>query len=380
MYIEESIEEQANAIQKAIAEIEAKASKYQQNYVAVASEKDMLDKTDPVAQKEIATAEAQIEIVEKVGAAQTKDAALATEQDLLDKADTAVQMQTTTAEAKTKPVEKEEARPTTPARHQATLDMNDLIAQEQQATAEAQIEIVEKVEVVQTNDAALATEQGMLEKLDRPEAADADVMTEMKQPAQKQASKPPSVSKKEKPVGERWAVAAPGVDLSGDWSLIISDDFKKDYDEYLKQLGQPFLVRSVALTLIGVTKEYTEQKEEGRTLFIRGTNARGIWERTLVTSGADRVNDQFTPLHVPIDTADDERVDAESWWEEDGTVHRSWMRGLKKYGGGDFESKRYLDEGGKILVCESIFHPNEKDRKDVTVTWRFLRNGEMLDT
>jgi hypothetical protein len=159
----------------------------------------------------------------------------------------------------------------------------------------------------------------------------------------------------------------------------VNDEFKKEYDEYLKQLGQPFIVRSVALTIIPLTTEETLQTEHGRALLIRGTNARGVWERTLVSSGADKISSEFTPLKVPIVTADDERVQAESWWEDNGTVHRSFMLGLNKYGGGDFESKRYLEKDGKVLVCESIFHPRDKERDDVKVTWRFLRNGEHLE-
>lgn len=383
-FLEETIEEQENAVAEALADIEARANEIQTKNAAITSEQDMLDQTadttedtaektqetptepaetvketrptdDIEAQEKKATAEAQTDIVEKVEAVQTKDAALASENVMLE------QLDKTTEETQSK-----DAAPGS--------EKDELIAQEQKATAKAQTEIVEKVEDRQTMDAVLATEEGMLAQLDKPEATDADVMTEMKSPPKTRPSS------RDKPVGDRWAIATPGVDLSGDWSLIVNDDFKKDYDEYLKQLGQPFIVRSVALTLIGVTTEQTEQKEEGRTLFIRGTNARGIWERTLVTSGADKVNDQFTPLHVPVDTADDERVEAEAWWEGNGTVHRSWMRGLNKYGGGDFESSRYLEEGGKVLVCESIFHPNEKDRKDAGVTWRFLRNGETLDS
>jgi len=477
-FLEETIEEQENAVEKAIADMKARANEIQAKNAALASEQSMLDKTDPTAPKaaaltqtamgaiadkiqeittkgaapatqqdvseakpvakpeiakktqetlskdaapttekdelleeeQKATTEAQIEIVEKVEVVQTKDAAVASEEQMLaqldetEAADAAANMekliaqeQVATAGAQTEVVEKMEAVQTKDAavaseeQTLATLDemeaaavtavdMDDLIAKEQVATAEAQTEVVEKMEAVQAKDAALATEEGMMAQLDRPEATKADIMTEMKQPVQKQKVAVPAPSKatKDKPVGDRWAIAAPSVDLTGNWKLIVTDDFKKEYDDYLKQLGQPFIVRSVALTLIGVTTEQTEQKEEGRTLFIRGTNARGIWDRTLVTSGADKVNDQFTPLHVPVDTADDERVEAEAWWEDDGTVHRSWMRGLSKYGGGDFESKRYLDEGGKVLVCESVFHPKEKDRKDVGITWRFLRTGETL--
>lgn len=337
-FLEETIEEQENKVAQAIADIEARANEIQSKNAALTSDRDMLDKTkDETVDVETETVVEKPDETPKTGSSPVEQETSATPQ-----------------------VETDE--------HESTA-MDDLLAEEQEATAEAQTDIVEKVEEVQTMDAALATERAQLDK-----SADtaADIMTEMKSPPQKAQL----VIPKSEPTGDRWAIAAPGVDLTGDWKLVVSDEFKKDYDEYLKQLGQPFLVRSVALTLIGVTTEQTEQKEDGRTLFIRGTNARGIWERTLITSGADKLNDQYTALHVPVDTADDERVEAEAWWEDDGKVHISWMRGISKYGGGDFESRRYLDDGGKVLVCESVFHPNETDRQDAGITWRFVKTGE----
>jgi len=165
---------------------------------------------------------------------------------------------------------------------------------------------------------------------------------------------------------DRSDVAAPGVDLSGDWTILVSDEFKAEYDEYLKQLGQPMLVRSIALGIIGMTTEYTLQTNEGRELLIRGTNARGVWERSLTANNR-------------ITTADAELVEATSWWEDDGVAHRSWLKGVTKYGGGDFESKRYLDPQNKnVLVTESTFHPADPSRGPVKVTWRFLRKGVEL--
>ena len=44
--------------------------------------------------------------------------------------------------------------------------------------------------------------------------------------------------------------------------------------------------------------------------------------------------------------------------------------GGEKYGGGDFENKRYLTDNGNILVCESTFHPmgwEEDGREDAFV-------------
>ena len=177
------------------------------------------------------------------------------------------------------------------------------------------------------------------------------------------------------PGGERWAVGT--VDLSGEWELIVNESFKNEYDEYLKRLGQPSIVRSIALNIIGITTEFTKQTDEGRTLLIRGTNARGVWERSLTASGADAQSEEYKRLYVRTTTADDEEAQSESWWQDGGTVHHSWMRGIQKYGGGDFESRRYLEENGNVLVCESVFHPTGVigNREHARLTWKFLRKG-----
>lgn len=167
--------------------------------------------------------------------------------------------------------------------------------------------------------------------------------------------------------GDRRATSASKVDLSGNWEVIVTEEFKQQYDRYLTLLGQPMLVRSVALSIVGLTTEETKQKNSGKELFIRGRNVRGVWERTLVSSTSD------DPVLKPIVSADDEKVQAEAWWEKGGTVHRSWLRGVQKYGGGAFESKRYLEDNGKVLVCESTFHPNDEAREKASMTWRFKR-------
>ena len=179
------------------------------------------------------------------------------------------------------------------------------------------------------------------------------------------------------PPGDRWAIAAPGVDLSGKWKLIITDKFKHEYDEFLRSLGQPLIVRGAAVVLIGNTREETRQTDGGRSLYIRGVNANGVGERTLVASGSDRDGTgEFEPLMTPILTADSERVVAESWWQDGGTAHVSWTRGVKKYGGGSFESKRYLENGGVVYVCESTFHPTDGQGRETSfLKWKFLREG-----
>jgi len=140
----------------------------------------------------------------------------------------------------------------------------------------------------------------------------------------------------------------------------------------------------VALTVIGGTKEHTRQTRDGRALLIRGKNPRGVWERTLVASGYPdfdthstlRESVHYEHKKVPVETADSEAVEAEAWWEDGGTVHRSWLRGGTKYGGGDFEAYRYLEEGsnGQVLVCRSVFHPNDKSKPRAEVTWRYKRD------
>jgi hypothetical protein len=185
------------------------------------------------------------------------------------------------------------------------------------------------------------------------------------------------------PSGNRWAISAPEVDLSGKWKLIITEQFKEDYDEFLKALGQPLIVRGAALLIVGNTREETKQRDGGREVYIKGINAKGVWERTLKSSGSDfdttmlpNADGSYNHTLVKILTADSEKVDATSWWENDGTVHVSWTQGVNRYGGGSFESRRYLENNGDVYVCKSIFRrDNKADGPDPTLTWKFLREG-----
>lgn len=176
-------------------------------------------------------------------------------------------------------------------------------------------------------------------------------------------------------LGDRWAVSSPKVDLSGKFVLINSKDFQKEYDVYLADLDQPTLVRTIAVKIIGSTSEEMKQTDDGRTLFIRGRNPRGVWDRDLIASGSDEKSTEFNPILTPLVTLDGDKVVAEAWWEEDGTVHRSWLRGGKKYGGGDFESRRYLEDDGNVYVCETTFHRTGTREGKASVTWRFRRKG-----
>jgi hypothetical protein len=176
------------------------------------------------------------------------------------------------------------------------------------------------------------------------------------------------------PIGPRWAVAAKTCNLSGVWKLLDSDEFKSQYDKYLLSLGQPAIVRTVALSLIGFTREEIIQEDDGRKLTINGVNPRGIWNRILISSGAEVNKPSFQPIYTEIYSADSEKVDAEAWWEGYGTVHKSWLRGGMRYGGGDFESSRYL-ASENVLICKSVFHPKDPKREKAQVTWRFQLEG-----
>jgi len=185
------------------------------------------------------------------------------------------------------------------------------------------------------------------------------------------------------PKGDRWAIAAPGVDLSGKWELIVTTDFKKMYDKYLDRLGQPRLVRSVALSgpVIGKTMEEVIQFDLGQSLQIRGKNVRGTWDRTLVASGTTKKSDVCEPLIVPIQTVDQEMVQSEAWWEDQGKAHVSWMRGVSMYGGGSFYSRRYLEEkehedDETVYACEGFFEFNDPKKENNELTWRFRRQTE----
>jgi hypothetical protein len=175
---------------------------------------------------------------------------------------------------------------------------------------------------------------------------------------------------------DRWAYSAPHVNLTGSWDLIASDDFLKEYDVYLLNLGQPYIVRSVAISIVDRTTEETLQTEGGRSLLLRSINARGVWERTLIASGLSPSNESSI-VYATVLTADKEPVQAEAWWEENGTVHHSWLRGVTKYGGGDFESVRYLRDDDSILVCESMFHPYNRKRDPAHIQWRFRRRVDV---
>ena len=221
---------------------------------------------------------------------------------------------------------------------------------------------------------------------------------------------------------------------NGKWNVHLSDQFLNQYDTYLQHLGQPYLVRSIAKNIIGGTTEETsilpsvDDDSCAPSIILRTINARGVWERTLVASDVIEIKSSSvaaerkdirsivdilsnytypkSSINTTVVTADNERVTAEARWiiaiNDSDTVrsrklyHHSWLRGVTKYGGGDFESIRYLEEqpsynnntddnddnhhdhpsqkSSIVLVCHSTFHPsNPQQRELARVTWRFRR-------
>eukprot|EP00594_Rhizosolenia_setigera_P007139 CAMPEP_0178953114 /NCGR_PEP_ID=MMETSP0789-20121207/8234_1 /TAXON_ID=3005 /ORGANISM="Rhizosolenia setigera, Strain CCMP 1694" /LENGTH=198 /DNA_ID=CAMNT_0020634327 /DNA_START=264 /DNA_END=860 /DNA_ORIENTATION=+ len=176
------------------------------------------------------------------------------------------------------------------------------------------------------------------------------------------------------PRGLRWSISNSSVDLSGNWVLAVSSEWKDQYDLYLQSLGINSFVRKIALMMIHRTKEETVQTENGLELKIISSNPKGTWERTLISSGSSLENDKFEPLFHQIKNANGDECEAESWWEDQGKVHHSWMRGGPS---GDYQSIRYLEDNGKFYICESYFYERKSGSISSNPTgkiiWRFER-------
>ena len=126
---------------------------------------------------------------------------------------------------------------------------------------------------------------------------------------------------------------------------------------------------------IGLQTEIITQKNQGRDLEIFATNPAGQWNRTLIASGTVDDTVEFVATNATLVDPDGDTIQVESFWEDDGTVHRSILRGKPRLGGGSVESLRYL-EGQDVLICESRFHPPPSPSKflPAQITWRFARS------
>lgn len=227
-------------------------------------------------------------------------------------------------------------------------------------------------------------------------------------------------------VDDRWQISHPSVNLTGEWELIVSSEWKKDYDTYLTCMGYNIFQRKVAVTVIHLTREeifhWNESNpidkslcddgvddeillyEKERRLRIVSINPKGKWDRTFISSGAtspgssaaanysnplcshSSVSEEYQRIILPMKIASGDLGETESWWERNGTAHRSWIRNTPK---GDYESLRYFEEGseGNIYVCESYFYEKIKNEADLItatsekphataqITWRFQRKA-----
>ena len=187
------------------------------------------------------------------------------------------------------------------------------------------------------------------------------------------------------------------VNLSGTWKPIVTERFKKEYDTYLSNCRQPYLYRKLLVNGIVFQKEHIRQLNDGRELMIIATNPVGDWNRTLLTSSFDM------PTNVTIIDPDGDTVYIEAYWINNGTKHKSILRGKPNVMGGYFETVRYLEQqqqqqqqhrGGSsngndnndkeredVLICESKFYPpstslhgKSKKFNYGQVVWRFERD------
>lgn len=191
------------------------------------------------------------------------------------------------------------------------------------------------------------------------------------------------------PRGTRWAMAASTTQLSGTWRPIVTPAFRKMYDEYLQNCSEPLLPRKLIISLIHTTREVIDHS--GRNLTITSMNPAGTWSRTLMSSGTDTTfnKEDYDVVLSEIIDPDKESVTVESWWDDNGTVHRSVLRGKSRVRGGTFETLRYLEKNdptssdsvvdkGKvddILIVESFFRPAPESQgfRNGHVQWRFER-------
>lgn len=98
--------------------------------------------------------------------------------------------------------------------------------------------------------------------------------------------------------------------------------------------------------------------------------------RVLVAMGADETSGgTYEPFYTQFKDPDGDSVQVEAWWEQDGTVHKSWLRNKPRVLGDELESTRYL-ESANVLVCESLFHPPPDSHpkfQQARIVWRFQR-------
>ena len=199
----------------------------------------------------------------------------------------------------------------------------------------------------------------------------------------------------------RWAICDPSVDLSGTWKPVASEEFKSEYDRYLTNCGEGVLLRKAFAAAIPIGKEIVQQTHDGKELSITGVTPFTSWKRTLITSGSDYIingdttkskNDKkeddivndYNVTTVSFKDPDGDVVNVEAYWIDNGTKHKSFLRGKPRVYDGYFESTRYLipgennDKEKDVLVCEATFHPpvekaNPSKFKQDTVTWKFNR-------
>ena len=135
------------------------------------------------------------------------------------------------------------------------------------------------------------------------------------------------------------------------------------------------------MAAIPIGKEVYEQTHNGRDLSITGVTPFTSWKRTLVASGCDLDHDDYDVTTVSFKDPDGDMVNVEAYWTDNGTKHKSFLRGKSRVFDGYFESTRYISpDNNDVLLCEATFHPpveksNPSKFKQDTVVWKFDRIG-----
>jgi len=171
----------------------------------------------------------------------------------------------------------------------------------------------------------------------------------------------------------RRVVSASTTDLTGEWTPLVTSAFKSSLDAFLTASGQSYWIRKAVIGSLHMQREVIQQRNHGRDLQIVSIHPLGQWNRTLRTSafGKDNMRGSTESVYYTILEPDGNEAQVKAWWEGQGTVHKSRLRGSSRViEGGEFEASRYLEDEN-ILVCESTFHPPEHEGLPISLTWRF---------
>ena len=144
-------------------------------------------------------------------------------------------------------------------------------------------------------------------------------------------------------------MSKPVPDFTGHWKQVKNENA----DAYLKVMGAPYVVRRVAVPIMGRSTDIV--KQAGDLQVVTTINAKGAWTRKYIIG-----------KEIEQKNAEGDDTVATCWWDtEDGKLmHKSKLVGGKR---GVSESYRYYDGG--LMVIKSITHC--KNGKQAWMLWFF---------